>query len=392
MMDHRLLCRRSYPKAEEPDVIASWWSVPRAVNHNGRTYATGVRSTGYATVGHMNCRTGAVQFCQLGPVYPDDHCTPSLLVPDDKPPIVAYAKHAQDNLVRLQRGQNIGRIDDLLSEETIDFGNLTSYATIFRQTGTDNLLLMTRVSGWHYTYSTDYGVNWSATAALFDTLGMGYVLCQQRGDVLNCVIYGHPTSSTQHDIYFCRINLATGDITTLDGTVLDNFLTPTGLPIVVTDCTLAYDTDTTGGYNVRLFDVSVCANPEIAFCEWTNDDDAVYRVVRWDGAAWTASTLVATGVVLGYTPNIHYHSGMSFPNPTSGGVVYLAREAAGVWYLERWQTEDHVNWTSVELERNTTKLARPYCPVGAGAYSVVYHRATLYTDYSHYLASMVGRA
>ncbi len=383
-------------------VGCSWWCMPRAVyqSSDSRLYLTGVSPQGKAVIAAITPATGAVERVELASLGRDEHNTPSLLVPDDLPPIVVYTNHNTDAVVRIRRGQTVNDISAFLPEQTlVSTTGTTTYAQLFREPGTRDLLVLTRTGStkWCFSRSTDYGETWSALSPLFSfgSGNQGYLVTRQVGADLHCALYGHPTSSRIHEVYFCIIELDTGAVKRKDGTTVANVLAPAGLPVdVVTSLTLAYDPP--AGHNIRLFDIS--PTDEIAVCEWTTDDDATYKYLRWNGAGWTRHDMTATGVVLGYTPAIHYHGGASFPDPGAGvagdnrgGVLYLSRELGGVWFIEKWSTSDHgLTWLVKEICRSdTVKLVRPYCPLNGSG--VVFTRLYSYAGYRSFDADMVWR-
>jgi hypothetical protein len=190
---------------------------------------------------------------------------------------------------------------------------------------------------------------------------IGTVPTAADGDVLRVALTGHPTSSTIHDIYYCEIDMGTGDITSADGlTTHGNLKDGTGLPINVT-ATLEkiVDTDTAGGHNARLFDVSDGTTPEVVWGDWTTDTDMVYYRTAYSGGTWTADSIVAAGVTFGYLPTIHYNGGVMFPQDTPGGLVYLSREDAGTWTIEQWDDSGGWSRTKTLATATATKIVRP---------------------------------
>jgi len=375
------------------DCTASWWSQPRAVYlaSQDKTYVGGVSASGRVTIATYNHAT-KTEDRRILHVFPaDEHCTPCMLVPSDAVPVVFYAGHRNNNFVYYRKGTVIGDITSLGAEQAIDFGSLTTYTQIFRQTGTNNLLLLARAGAtdiWLYSVSTDYGDTWSAPAVLFDLTEAGYFGGVQVGNVVRGVLYGHPSSASDHNVYYCEIDLVSGDITSPGLGTIDNFKTPASLPINVrAELFMAYANPV--GHGTRLLDISAAPSPEICLIDWTNDNDAVYKYLKWNGATFDIQSITAAGVVIGDLPASHYHAGAIFPNPTTGGIVYVARELSGAWIVERWTTVDNgATWSRELVDSSTTeKLFRPYSPIGDPD-KVLYNRGT-YTDYSNYYTNMM---
>lgn len=366
------------------DALASWWSGPQAIKVGGSYYLTGISATGKQVAGIIPADGTSATRVEIGTTDADDHNTPGMLVESDQVAIVAWCGHNADNNINVRKGQSVGSLSDLLAATTINCGGATTYAQLYREPGTSNIIIFTRIADryWYLVRSTDWGESWGTPTALFDAgiSNKSYVTAAQEGALLRVAVYGHPTSSTLHEIYACTISLATGEIAKLDGTAVDNFLTPTALPVAVSSLTLVYDPPE--GSNVRLFDVS--DQWEIGFCEWTSDDDAAYKYLHYDDGTFTKRDMVATGAVFGYDAATHYHGGMAFPRPAVGGVVYLTREDDSVWTLERWQTANGgQSWTTTVLFTSTAKLIRPMAVVGGSGVIVRYapHYGAIYTDY-----------
>jgi hypothetical protein len=96
-------------------------------------------------------------------------------------------------------------------------------------------------------------------------------------------------------------------------------------------------------------------------------------------------TIVAAGKAFGQTAAAHYLGGAHFqPGNSTAATVYLAREASGLWYIERHvSTDGGNNWTVTSLaqsselpdaELNASRLTRPFpFPFGSPR-SLVYER------------------
>lgn len=365
--------------------VEDWWAVRRAVYDaaNGVVYMSGVAYDGKAVIGSYNVATGERVRTVLAKLQVDEHNTPALLVEADKPPIVAYCNHGTENHFHVRRATAVRDISSWNSEQTIATSGGATYAQLYREAGTNNLVNLLRVglTAWHVSLSEDFGETWSTPISVF-TLGqqMYIATSQDESNVLHVAMYGHPTNSSCHDVYFCTIDLASGAVKKKDGTTIGNIKTGSGLPIAFTGV-LEQAYTHPGGHNTRLFDIN--QNDEIVIADWTNDYDAVYRYVRWNGSSWESHPIVAAGQVIGYTPSIHYHAGASLDFNGNLGVVFLGREANDVWYMERWTTGDGgETWSSEVISSGELKLARPFQAVPSKG--IIYTRFTSYTDYTHY--------
>lgn len=363
--------------------MSSWWSLPRARELAGVVYTGGVTSAGDI----IAASSDGVSFT-LGTWEDDDHNTPAVLVESGKPPIVFYTRHNVDSVMRYRKGTVGGGLASLGSEQTITLNDIATYVQAYRVPGTDRIVFFYRENNrkWRYKISDDYGDTWATAKTLLDwgASEQMYMGSAQNGNTLRVVAYGHPSESTKHQIRFCSINLSTGDITKVDGTVLSNLYSTTP-NLADTDLDLVYDPDP-DGLSLRLFDVSQATLPEVCFGTWTSDTNTNYRYARWTGSAWVVKTVAAAGALFGETSTRHYVGGMSFPNPTAGSVLYLARESSGVWLVEKKTTADGGDtWTTTEVTRSSMpKLVRPYAPVDADVYDLLWDTVESYTLYDNY--------
>lgn len=325
------------------DAMSSWWCLPKAVESNGQVYLTAVTSGGSCKVWSFpTADPSDLSVFTLMTNESDDHNAAALLVPDDKVPLVFYCRHNKDTLMRWRKGTVIGDITSLGAEQQFAFPGVLTYSQIWRRPGTDEIHLWTRESirYWRNKYSTNWGTSWSTSRRVFDFGAsqqgyIGTVPIAADPDRIRVALTGHPTSSTFHDVYYCEIDMDSGDITNLAGSVLGNLKDGTGLPLSPTSLDLVVDTDTAGGHNARLFDVGDGPDPEVLWGDWTTDSDMVYYHRRWNGSSWDQTAVVAAGETFGYHEEIHYNGGIIFPRNTGGGIVYVSREAAGTWYLEQ---------------------------------------------------------
>ena len=350
------------------DRMSSWWVSPKAVECNGRVNVSGVTSGGAVRVDsvavddHTDVTTRLLMTAES-----DDHNAAALVIPTDKPPIVFYARHNQDNYLRYRPGTTIGDITSLVSPDvTITLSGPVTYAQAWRRPGTDEIHAFARESlrYWVYVWSDDWFATNEAPRRAFDFGAsqqgyIGTVPIAADPSRLRVALTGHPTSSTFHDIYYCEIDLETGDIINQADTTLGNLRDGTNLPLAVTSLDKIVDTDTAGGHNCRLFDVGDGPEPEVAYADWTSDTNTIYYRTVYSGGSWAASPIVAAGVTFGYYANIHYNGGVMFPHDTPGDTVYLSREAAGIWTVEKRVYNGSVWQLTRTLASGASKFVRP---------------------------------
>lgn len=322
-------------------------------------------------------------------VTSDDHNAPCILAPADAVPILAWTLHGANSNVYVKRGSGAALdFASMAATQTVTFGSQVTYAQLFRISGND-LILFARYRAssdyrWGFIRSADYGATWTAMTHLFSAPEAGHYYMDpvRVGDVLRVVLFQFAVG----DIYYLEIDLVTGAITRSDGTNLGN-LSGTNLPITPPTAARIYDTVTGGA---RLLDVSAATDPEVAFVTWTSEADATYRYLKRTSGTWgSVKTIEAAGQGLGVQSD-RYYGGVSFPSPTAGGTLYLAREEAGSWYIEKHVTANGGDtWTVTELAAAGVPLVRPYCPLGrSSGPEVLWHRIPSYSSYTSWSASL----
>lgn len=378
---------KNYPKNRVQNIISSWWSLPKALYYDDKTYLSGIDDIGNILVCSYNHSDDTIERIILKKLGIDDHNTPAILFAPNKPVIIFYAGHNETNYIYYRKSLTNNSINDLQSEQFIDFGEEISYVQSY--CWGNNIYVFSRSSSypWCVVCSDDYGETWGNVIELFNLGKITYMATVQKENILHCCFYGHPTSSTVHDIYHCLIDLSNGDVKKIDGTLIDNIFTPTTLPITVNRLQLAYDhTDN----NIRMFDIN--SNNDILIMTWTDDDDSLYQILKFNGSTWDLKPLVPAGGVFGYTPSIHYNAGVSFPNPYDKDIIYVGREESGVWYIDELTSEDGWDtFKSNNLYKSNNKLFRPYGILNAGERKVLFNEAFVYGDYDVYHSDVVLR-
>lgn len=381
-----------------PDLVSSWWALPRAVTVGTKTYVGGVSAGGRVVLGELG---GAGERISLDTYSADDHNTPAILHVSGKVPVIFSTDHA-GNLKRMRwfKGSTVDSFSAFgARKSTVENLLEINYSQAYSDpANTDHCVVMARVggSGWSLWESTDYFDSVGSEVPLFSFSDRGYVATVQlaNGDI-RCALY-HLISGTDHKIYYCLIEIDTGDIKNLAGSVLGNFKTGTNLPLAVSGLDVVYTP--TDGVVTRLHDISDATDIEVAFSDWTNDEvDSVYKYAKWNGTSWDVNAVAATGARFGYEDETAYFGGICFPRSSPGGVVYLSRENSGTWTIEKQVTADSgSNWTATVLATAPSghKYVRPYALAAGDPYEVVYvdltHYGTSSTGYTDYAGSLRG--
>jgi hypothetical protein len=361
------------------DAINSWWSTPTKVYSafRQRIYAGVVDSGGTQRVVSMDLRNGQHKSYLINsgalPALTDDHNAPVLLIPDDRPPIVAYRPTSTSTKTLLRIGVRPHALDTLGEPIEIEWPLLASYPHILRQPGTDNIAIMVLQNpsegfpGWHLIRSSDYGQSWGESVELFRK---HYTMHRQFGSVVHFATSTHPAHTGNSEIKYFNVNLATGEIRQRTGTLNpNNFWTVTEenkvgtVPILDSQMNSVYSrANDQPKFQIRSFDVASDGSVAFGPCDINAPLDGVDYSVRKhiSGNTWQTEFLVNSGRPFGYTQSL-YVGGMTFGS--SASEVFLTREEDNVWYLERWLRGTGGNWYRDRvLKQGSTRLARPQNP------------------------------
>jgi len=375
------------------DCINSWWCNVRSLydEMRDRVYFTGVSRGGLMHIGIFDRRRNTVQRFPLWAFEADDHNTPAMLIPENKPPIVIGTRHDMDNVVRMKIGTSPHELSTLGETVELDFGRSVSYAQIMWDRANQLAVFARAADGWYCKRSTDYGKTWGPA---FRFYGLGYGTFRQVGFTIYYAATTHPTSVPNNAIRCFKINIVSGEITNYAGTVIDNLWTMTSV-IAGNSMTYArqsYDTD--AGHNTnRVFDVGV--DGSVLAMRFHKDNPGaggmigVYRAKNTGAApsssqpvddpnrGWTFEPIIHSGVPALYYVS-SYVGGAQFAGDANS--VWIAHEKNGTWTLEKF-VKTGSTWSSAEvrLVRNDgRKLARPQVPLGGESKGLV-----LVGDYHH---------
>ena len=206
----------SDPVADTSGLVASWWSVPRAVEVGGRTFAGGTSSMvkeGFEIGSELNWDVlglptldpgGTVSVIELGVPErhvihqgnSDDHNTPTLLIPEDRPPLVFTTQHNATDTILYRKGTTPLELSTLGPVQEIDLtstGGKVTYTQAYRTGSTDQVTAFSRCGKhwWIFVRSDDWGVTWQPPPRLLAYgPNPGYMNAAQVGNNLPCPCFG----------------------------------------------------------------------------------------------------------------------------------------------------------------------------------------------------------
>ena len=348
-----------------------WFGDPRAVRHNGRTYAGWVTGHGDIEVGVLDADHGDVRRFVLHEKFQrDDHDVPSLFFLPDGRLMVFYSGHGGAEMFArvCDRPEELSGWSEeraLEIQAVPRTGRSVTYPNPVLLSDEDNAVYLF----WrgdnakpNWARSRDSGATWEhlGTVARRSDAEPGnrpYVKIASNGkDRIHMVFTsGHPRNEPHNSIFYCCYR--NGAFYRADGTRIAAI---GELPFEPSQADTVYDASATGA-RAWVWDIAFdeAGNPVIVYTRHPKETDHRYHYARWNGEAWEDTELCAAGQWFPETefgrgePEPHYSGGLvlDHANPS---VVYLSRPVNGVFEIERWSTENGGGaWTSTPITRGS---------------------------------------
>jgi hypothetical protein len=372
-------------RASDPNGLPNehpfWWNSTSIGSINGRVYAgttddnTGCWVQEWTQPGGDAApfwvRRYFLGYAGAGTVM-DDHLAPGLAIAEGKPLVAFWSGHSFDNVINYRA--TLKNIDDYADGEPLTWGDVqtfeipgdqrTSY-TIVRPYGDDIYVLHRTgnpVDRWSLTNFPAWATGTPDRVELLSSTDQFYATGRIVGDAFRIAVSDHPSIGTDNKVWYCEVDLISGDVTEADGTVLGN-LDGTNLPLAEADLELIYTA--TGSEKPWTFDVGYGAAPEIAFVtgELTPNfaSTADYMYAKYSAGAWAVNPITPVGSFLGgaYFPSIVFV-------PDTTGQVVLARDTGdSVDRVSRYTTANGgTSWTGTDLDTASAgnpTLTRAFC-------------------------------
>ncbi|MEY4385356.1 MAG: Unsaturated rhamnogalacturonyl hydrolase YteR [Verrucomicrobiota bacterium] len=337
-----------------------WFSDPRAISRDGKTYTGWVTANGSIQAAQLDHSSGAVSTFTLHPRFErDDHDNPAFLFLPDGRLMAFYTRHGGGKSPGIQTRtlKSVTNFNDWEPELTLPLrdGNDRhagmSYCNPFLLSGEGNTIyLFWRGLSYKPTMakSTDGGKTWSDAQVVFSLPGLPegnrpYAKYTSNGKDRIHLLFtdGHPRNEPSNSVYYVCYH--GGAFYKADGTRICGV---NDLPIRPEQADCVYNAKQTGA---RAWIWSVAFDnqdrPVIAYTRLPKETDHRYHYARWDGKSWTDTEICAGGGWFPQTPpgqterEPHYSSGLTL-DPVDPSIVYLTRPVNGVRELEKWTTSD----------------------------------------------------
>lgn len=363
---------------------------------DGTTYSlsTGANTENVVHVWNGTDTTPDRQFVGSSGGDADDHNNGALVIEAGEVPLIFYAQHSAENLLKYRIGTRaieagFGPFGD---EQTIATAGGVTYPQVHAVSGVLHVLFRDALNYWTYVRSDDWAQTWTSPVRFLQHPAQSHLTSVVVGSTLRFVTSAHPDNGYEN-VYYGQINLGTGAVTKSDGTVLGN-LDGTSLPIAVASLEVAGAPSGTHDYT-WAYDVSDATDPEVVWVSWDGPDlpgTATYWYSKLSSGTWASQDVTLAGGRFSDASQ-PYIGGAQFPRSSPGGRVYTTRKDSGAWKVERQDTADSgATWTATLLATSPVPLVRAW-PVevrsGVATFEVVANRVTRFTSYQDMAADIV---
>ncbi|NND34884.1 MAG: hypothetical protein HKN76_20020 [Saprospiraceae bacterium] len=366
-----------------------WFSDPRAVYYKGnreQLYFGHVNSLGDVMIGSRDMVSHKVQsFVLHDTLEVDDHNVPSILVLPSGHLLAFYNEHNGHVFMRKStRTEDVTAWDQeqIISQANDTFNYCyTNPARLSDENG--RIFLVGRKVGptrsfehWqHYLrFSNDEGQTWSDELTLLDNQGRQNppylkITTDHRGRIDFLFTDGHPKIGSDVSTYHMYYQ---GD--SFYQTSGDPICPIEKLPIAIKSVNKVYDAVPT---QIRswIWDIALKdGKPVITYARYHSEHDHIYHYAHWNGDQWEDHEIVNSG---SWMPSLwqgdvvreaHYSGGivLNHADPTE---IFLSRNIAGKFEMERRRLLPTGRWSSTPITENSTvNNVRPYvvdqCPPG----------------------------
>lgn len=393
------------------DGVWTWFTNPRSVIYEDtarKMYTGQVRSNGDITVSSLDLNTGAyVETVLIAALEVDDHNNAAILILPDGRVACFYSGHNSTNVVRYRISLNPEDISTFAAEQQIAAGAGVSYSNPHYLTAESKLYHFFRganggggIGSPNYVVSSNLGSSWSSPVEILrNGTARPYVhYCGNGTDRVDLVCSaGHPRDITAGTGSIYHLYMEGGNLYQTDGTLIASLASLSGGPLSLAQLTKLYDATTDKGtaQSGNAWPAGVCydedGHPVVVYSIYDNlTNGNNYAIARWNGTAWVRRLLLSG--------TLWIHSGNGEPQYVGGiisdpgnplGRLYLSRQVAGEWEIERWDSTDFFathTVTAVTADSAAgVKNVRPYVPLGRapGDPEVLFNRGT-YDTYNDY--------
>jgi BNR repeat-containing family member len=375
----------------------SWFGDPRAVyvdGQYGEVFVGWIDWSGNVTIGAYDPQFGVTSGHVIGHLFHDDHSAPSIFVEPDQRLTVFWSGHNGSEMYYRStlRPEDISAWGPLQHLSGNVNGSLGfTYPNPVLLSAEDNTLyLFWRGANWSADYATRTVTGrWSHPHEMIRVPGQRpYVKVASNGsdEIVVAFTNGHPRNVLT-SIYYAAYR--SGSLWTAGGRWIARMGSG---PIAPRQAQVVYNAQPT---HIRAWpwDVALEANgdPVIVYATFPTNQRHEYWYADWTGKRWISHFLTdGGGTIAPGTIEFEYSGGITLDH-SDPSIVYLSRQVAGGWDIERWMTTDGgVHWRhTVVVPADGTDNVRPVVPRGHdhGPMSLLWLHGH-YGDYTSYRTSV----
>ncbi|MBV9167372.1 MAG: BNR-4 repeat-containing protein [Solirubrobacterales bacterium] len=368
----------------------SWFGDPRAVYVSGQYREIFVGWLGWSggvTVGAYDPRFGVLEEHVVGYMFHDDHSAPSIFVEPDKRLTVFWSAHNGSAMYYRStlRPEDIsawGPLQHVPRNVAGDFG-FTYPNPILLPSENNKLYLFWRGGNWSEDFATRRldGL-WSPAHELISVPGQRpYVKVDSNGrdQIALAFTDGHPRNVLS-SIYYASYR--SGSLWSASGRQIARIADG---PIAPWQADLIYNAQATG-VPAWVWDVAIDTHgrPVIVYATFPSYQRHDYWYADWTGSHWLSHFMTAGGGTISPGGIEYEYSGGITLDHNDPATVYLSRQVADGFEIERWTTPDHgTHWhASVVVPAAGSENVRPVVPRGWDRGPM--HLLWLHGDYGSY--------
>lgn len=362
---------------EIPDGMWSWWTKPLVLRDysatKNRTYVVHTERSGAVSLSIIDHNTNTTKRHIIATNFsPDDHNAGSVVVGNGRVAIfmqgrtiIGASKH---DMYYVEFGENEDPTG--LKLKSFPFGKETSaggsnYPNTYNAQG--QFFLLSRMDNalgeqWGIVLNSWPLGTFSERKTFYGSTKYTWsYFATNRGTDKNVFPFAlgfHPFSGNHYNIYYGEIhrNGVLGqpwDVISKD-MVIGNLTTGSGLPFNETSFETVYVA--APGERTRLFNV---AENTVVFATFGSDNIATYKYASRRNGKWQVHNVVSGGLPFHGTNVRNYYGGMSISNQDRF-TISLSREEAGMWYVERYKSNDEgKTWVKLTGVSYSVPAARP---------------------------------
>jgi len=370
------------PAAEEYAAVTGdgawcWFSEPRALQVNGKTYTGWVTTDGSVQVGELDGSNRPAKIFTLHEKFErDDHDNPAFLALPDGRIQAYYAYHGGGDLV-MRMTEKPGDISAWTPGRMLGMCGEgkkrgVTYANPVRLSSENNrLYVFSRAVSWSPTvmFSDDLGQSWSKPQTVIPGLkgGRPYARYWDDGkgriDILFTDAHpggdAHPELGAKNRVHFVRYEK--GAFWKADGTKIGTLET---LPLDIEKADVVYDASAGRGW---IWDVTedAAGNPAVVYTRMPGDTketmglDHRYHYARWDGKQWVDHEIARVGRWFPQTrkgeieSQKFYSPGISLDKNNANLVYYSGRVGNRLEIVRALTADGGQSWDKVQLTRDS---------------------------------------